>query len=269
MSALTEAMRRNGILRPDEVVELARDAGLELAAACVLLVKESGGGRNVWGHDPVPTGGAYAKGSPVTPDNYAAYRRALAEGRAGRQGVGPCQLTAADYQDAADRLGGCWDWRTNVFVGFRTLAGHQRRYGERGGFVAYNGGPGALTRSATHPAQLYGDDAMRKLAAWRSLLPSSPAPQEDDMPLTDADVERVALRAAELVWTRPTRNAKGEFPSAEGILAAAEGRAWDVQDRVYDLLARPVPGALSDADLNALAERVVNLLAYKLAGGKA
>lgn len=85
--------------------------------------------------------------------------------------------------------------------------------------------------------------------------------KDDDMPLTDADVERIALRAAELVWTRPTRNAKGEFPSAEGILAAAEGRAWDVQDRVYDLLARPV-----GLDLDLLAEKIADVLAARLNG---
>ena len=37
------------------------------------------------------------------------------------QGVGPCQLTYWVLQDAADRLGGCWDWRCNVRVGFTLL----------------------------------------------------------------------------------------------------------------------------------------------------
>jgi hypothetical protein len=80
-----EVLAANGILRAGEVVELAAAARLELACACVLLVKESGGGRNVWGNDPVPTGGAYDKGGVVTRDNYTAYRRAVAEKRAGRK----------------------------------------------------------------------------------------------------------------------------------------------------------------------------------------
>jgi hypothetical protein len=256
VNALAETMRRNGILRAAEVVEVAAQAGLDLASACVLLVKESGGGRNIYGHDAVDTGGAYVKGGPVTRENYTAYLAAVRAGRAGRQGVGPTQLTAADYQDAADRAGGCWDWRTNCLVGFRLLAAHQRRYGERGGWVAYNGGPGALTRSASHPAQLYADDAMRKVAQWRTLLP---APPEDD-DVTPEDIEAIARRAADLVWQRPTVNAWGDIVGAEQILAGAEGRVADVQDVTHRLAAGGV-------DLDALAARVVALLAARLGGG--
>lgn len=94
-----------GILRAAAVVELAELVGLELAAAAVLLEKESAGGLNIWGHDPVSTGGHYRKGGPVTRENYTAWRPH--RGRLGAQGVGPCQLTWSGYQDQADDLGGC------------------------------------------------------------------------------------------------------------------------------------------------------------------
>lgn len=178
-----------GILRAEDVVELARSAALDLPAAAVLLEKESGGGRNVWGSDPVDTGGTYVKGAEVTRAAYEAYRAGRRAGRLSAQGVGPCQLTWSGYQDQADNLGGCWDWRANVRVGFSTLAGLQRAHGVRDGFRRYNGSGPAAER--------YADDAMARLARWRDRLGhysagSRPAPvptEEDDM----TDEERAAL----------------------------------------------------------------------------
>lgn len=159
MTTLVNALAEGGTLRPAEVLEIALAEKLDIACAAVMLEKESGGGRNVWGHDPVQTGGAYVKGAEVTRTAYEAYRKALVAGNAGPQGVGPCQLTWHGYQDQADKLGGCWDWRVNCTVGFRALAGHIRAYGERDGFRRYNG--------AGKAAELYADNAMIKLAAWR------------------------------------------------------------------------------------------------------
>src|SRR5690606_10722699 len=114
MSSLTD-----GLPRADEIVELAAQEGLDLACAVVLLQKESGG-RNVWGHDPVDTGGVYVKGSEVTREAYLEYKRRNLPA----QGVGPCQLTYKPFQQQADDIGGCWDWRRNVTIGFRILAGY-------------------------------------------------------------------------------------------------------------------------------------------------
>ena len=61
-----DVLSAGGILRAPEVVELAAAARLDLAAAATMLVKESSGGHNVWGHDAVPTGGNYVKGAEVT-----------------------------------------------------------------------------------------------------------------------------------------------------------------------------------------------------------
>jgi hypothetical protein len=149
-----------GILRAAEVMQLATAALLDLACAAVLLEKESGGGRNVWGHDPVDTGGIYVKGGEVTKAAYLAYKARRAE--LGAQGVGPCQLTWPGYQDQADARGGCWEWQINIAVGFEALAGLIRQHGEHEGFRRYNGsGPAA---------QRYAEDAMDRLAKWRSRL---------------------------------------------------------------------------------------------------
>jgi hypothetical protein len=119
----------------------AHDAGLNIALAASLLIQESGGGENIYGHDPTIFVGA----GQVTEANYQVY---LAErrhsGNTLMQGVGPCQLTYWSLQDAADRLGGCWKPLCNMRVGFSHLAEAIRRSGLRAGVAAYNGsGPAA------------------------------------------------------------------------------------------------------------------------------
>lgn len=156
----SEILADNGILQPDDVIELAAVVGLELAAAATLLQKESGGGRNIYGHDNVDTGGFYTKGGPVTEENFTLYR--ANRKRLGNQGVGPTQLTSPGFQDEADTLGGCWDWRCNTQTGFRILSSHITNFGVQDGFRRYNGsGPAA---------QRYAKDAVDKLQMWRGLL---------------------------------------------------------------------------------------------------
>lgn len=164
-----KVLAQHGIQRPAEVVELAALAGLELAAAATLLEKESSGGRNVYGHDGVPTGGFYTKGGPVTKESYLAYKAHRKE--LGAQGVGPTQLTFPPFQDRADARGGCWDARINTLVGFEILAGHVTTRGLRNGFRAYNGSGAA--------AEAYATDAMKKLQVWRERLNGIAVPDQD------------------------------------------------------------------------------------------
>lgn len=159
-----QVLAAHGIQRPAEVVELARAAGLELAAAVTMLEKESGGGLNLWGHDPVDTGGFYVKGHEVSEEAYKKYRAHRAH--LGCQGVGPTQLTLAAFQDQADNAGGCYDWRVNCKVGFGILAQNIRAEGTvREGFRAYNG--------TGQQAEDYASDAMTKLGVWQSRLGTS------------------------------------------------------------------------------------------------
>jgi hypothetical protein len=160
VTAAVDTLAARRIVHPAAVVELAAAADLELAAAAVLLEKESGGGRNLWGHDGVDTGGFYRKGAPVTREAYEAWKPH--RGRLGSQGVGPCQLTWPGFQDRADARGGCWDWRVNVAVGFEILADLIRAHGIRGGFRRYNGSGPAADR--------YAVDALARLERWRARL---------------------------------------------------------------------------------------------------
>lgn len=163
-------MRKNGIVIPGAtVIAEAHAAALPLDLACALLVQESGGGRNEWGHDPtIFVGGFDARrgvhyGPTVTEEAYAAYlKQRGAHGQGGMQGVGPCQLTYFAFQDEADREGGCWIPRFNIRVGFRHLAANIRRYGLRTGIAAYNGsGP-----AADH----YANSVLHLQADWKKRL---------------------------------------------------------------------------------------------------
>jgi hypothetical protein len=174
-----DVLAAHGILHAAEVVELAAVAGLELAAAATMLEKESGGGRNVFGNDPVKTGGFYVKGGEVTEEAYLKYKAHRTQ--FGAQGVGPTQLTWSGFQDRADALGGCYLWNVNASVGFGILAGNIRSQGVYAGFRAYNG-------TGAH-ADDYAKDAVAKLAVWRSRLGGTPppAPLTDHQPLREGD----------------------------------------------------------------------------------
>jgi hypothetical protein len=114
-STLIERLRAAGIDSPRIAIQEAKRAGLPLELACALLEKESGGGANVYGHDPSIFSGA----GQVTRENYAQYKKQrIASGNRKMQGVGPCQLTWWEFQDQADAQGGCWRPRYNMRVGF-------------------------------------------------------------------------------------------------------------------------------------------------------
>lgn len=163
----------NGILRSYEVVDIAAQTGLWLPYACAMLKRESYGGRNLWGSDGVATGGAYVKGSIVTKEAYLRYRDLRNSGLIGNQGVGPGQLTARGYQDQADALGGCWDWRCNVTVAFRALSDLVRVFGVDG-IRRYNGsGPNAENYRAAVVADAARWDALIRGA---DPVPTSPPP---------------------------------------------------------------------------------------------
>lgn len=266
-----ESLAAWGVRRPLEVAELAAAVGLELAAAAALLEKESAGGRNVWGHDGVETGGAYVKGGEVTRAAYEAYRALRRAGQIGAQGVGPCQLTHSGYQDQADQLGGCWDWRTNITVGFRALAGLQRQSGARDGFRRYNGsGPAA---------EAYADDAMARLARWRDRLGGAPPfAQEDDLSPEQDRMLRVVYD--ELTKRLPNRRGPqgatvpdGGADTALGYAANADGlgfrASWalaGMQGQLDELVALIRAGAAQVADPQAFAAEVAAELTRRLAG---
>jgi Putative peptidoglycan binding domain len=156
---LIERLRAEGVLRPQAVVEEAKRAGLRLPLACALLEKESGGGRNVFGHDPTIFVGA----GEVTRAKYREYKkRRVAGGNRQMQGVGPCQLTWWEFQDTADREGGCWRPEVNMRVGFRHLVALINQHGEADGARRYNGSGDA--------AEAYSRDLLAKARIWEAKL---------------------------------------------------------------------------------------------------
>ena len=170
---LIQRLQAGGIKAPEMAIAEARNAGLDLAYACALLQKESGGGANVFGHDRDGNGRyifpARDGAVPVTEELYREYkRRRKASGNRMMQGVGPAQLTWWEFQDEADREGGCWKPAVNMRVGFRRLAALMRQHGEADGARRYNGSGSA--------AVAYSADLREKARAWQARLAGVPVP---------------------------------------------------------------------------------------------
>jgi hypothetical protein len=134
-------LRRLGIRMPVRMLAAARTAAIPPSLAASVLMQETSGGDNVFGHDPTIFVGA----GKVTKAKYQAYKKQRGpKGEGGMQGVGPLQLTFYTLQDEADEQGGCWRPYVNMLVGFEHLAANIRRNGLRTGVRAYNGsGPAA------------------------------------------------------------------------------------------------------------------------------
>jgi Transglycosylase SLT domain len=134
-------LKRAGIVYPNWTRRAASLEKLDLTFLCAILMEESAGGENVFGHDPTIFVGA----GQVTRPKYQAY--AAVRDRTGEeQGVGPCQLTSKSLQVEADQAGGCWDPEHNIAVGAHFLAGLVAEHGGnlQAAATAYNGsGPAA------------------------------------------------------------------------------------------------------------------------------
>lgn len=149
-------MKRKGIVYPVRTMDAAARAGIPLSLACAILIQETNGGANIFGHDPTIFVGA----GRVTKRKYLAYKRQ--RGRARMQGVGPVQLTWWATQDEADSLGGCWRPGINMLVGFRQLAAAIHAHGLHAGVASYNGsGPAA---------QRYADEVIAHMKTWHRML---------------------------------------------------------------------------------------------------
>jgi hypothetical protein len=117
---LFNAARRNGIKMPVRALRASKIEKAPYWVTCAFLMQESGGGENVFGHDP----GNFSGAGKVTKAKYLDYKRRRQSG-AGMQGVGPMQLTWYSFQDMADDLGGCWRPYINVRVGLQILKSYR------------------------------------------------------------------------------------------------------------------------------------------------
>lgn len=145
----------HSILIPEIAVAEAERVGCDLAAACVMLILESSGGRNVF------QGGTEV----VTEESYRAYLATRDE--TGARGIGPTQLTWAPLQDEADELGGCWRPEINCRVGFKLLDAHIRAHGHREAFGRYRAG---MSWAKDPDAVTYVERAMGLLATWQAIV---------------------------------------------------------------------------------------------------
>lgn len=156
-----EIAKNLGIVQPALTFEVSLATGLPYHISCGLLLKESYGGKNVWGGDGGPKGFMSGYGT-VKKSDFILYRHHRRLGFQ-RQGAGPCQLTWWEFQDRADELGGCWVPRHNMTIGFGDL-NQKRENGNswRESFRQYNGSGDA--------AEDYADDLERRRLELRDLF---------------------------------------------------------------------------------------------------
>lgn len=128
---------------------------------CAVLEQETGF-RNVYGHDPVKW--PQIKGGNVTRLNYLRYK--TLRSRCGMQGVGPGQLTWWEYQDEADRSGGCWRPAVNIATTAWLLSQKRRQAGSwPRAFELYNAG-----KVGTPAGSAYSNRVQERQRDWHRRL---------------------------------------------------------------------------------------------------
>lgn len=162
-AVLAAKAKRHGARYALRIILEARRTGIPISLAFALIEQESGF-RNVWGGDPPPNGGTTGRqGKLVTKGGYRTYKqRRGANGRGGMQGVGPAQLTWWEYQDRADKRGGCWHPKHNIRVAFEILAANIKQHGRENGIERYNGSGAAAER--------YAKQVLWKMRRWQDRL---------------------------------------------------------------------------------------------------
>ena len=92
------------------------------------VCEQESGFRGIYGHDAVRN--RAPKGRPVTRRNYQTVYLPDRKNGLGMQGVREFQLTWWEFQDRADRLGGCWQARWNIAVGLQVLGKAIKKHGK-------------------------------------------------------------------------------------------------------------------------------------------
>ncbi|HKH16265.1 MAG TPA: hypothetical protein VKA57_01975 [Solirubrobacteraceae bacterium] len=234
-SAVAATIRAHGGRYEDHIVAESARSRVPVSLICAVLEMETGFA-NVLGHDrdrnrrlifPAREGRV-----DVTEALYRRYKRGRA--RNGNQGVGPMQLTSAFLQDAADKLGGCWQPGPNIRVGVEFLAGNIKRTGSvRGGLVAYNGSP-----AYAGPVMELEEKWRRRLAGAGGVANAAPRTFRLRRPrMTGSDVaafQRLLNKRLEL-WKVPAAIAEdGEFGPATRRAARQVARGLGLAAAEYE-----------------------------------
>lgn len=145
--------QREGFERPYLTVAALRKADIKPQTAAALLLKESGGGNNVFGHDwEAKLGRARANEDrpPYNGHNVTEARARKLRGSTYSNGVGPTQLTFKGYIDRARKAGGEWKPYVNMLIGFRIF---RELFNTHGSLV--------LAATRYNGAEAYGYDFVR------------------------------------------------------------------------------------------------------------
>jgi hypothetical protein len=141
LTPLPIRLHRAGIVYPNWTRRAAGLAGIGLDFLCAILMLETAGGVNEFGHDPTICIGW----GEVTQAKVAAYLK-LRDATGLLQGVGPMQATNRAEQDACTAAGGLWLPVHTIAVGAHMLAYLLKAHGGdvQAAATAYNGsGPAA------------------------------------------------------------------------------------------------------------------------------
>lgn len=161
--ALATAAKRRGANYSLRIIWEARRANCPISLVFAMVEKETGFA-NVFGHDKTIFIGA----GEVTEEKYRSYKRARDGQRPRRmQGVGPTQLTWWEFQDRADRLGGCWRTNHNIRVGAEIIGSYYNKY-KRQGFSTKTAI--ILAGRDYNGAREYGEDLYLRYRKWHSIL---------------------------------------------------------------------------------------------------
>ena len=138
---LAEWFKAAGFAHPFLTVAALRKADIKPQTAAALLTKESGGGRNVFGHDH---GSNLPDRPPYSGHNVTETRARRLFDSPFSNGVGPTQLTSKGFVKIARQRGGEWRPFVNMTVGFEIVGGLIREHGVGRGAARYNGGDSEL-----------------------------------------------------------------------------------------------------------------------------
>ena len=159
---LATKAKRAGANYSLRIIWEARRAGLPISVGLAMCEKESEF-KNVFGHDNTIFAGA----GPVTRDKYVRYK--IARGTPGKhmQGVNLTQLTWWEFQDRADKLGGCWVPKNAIRVGMEVLGSYYKKYKGQGLSTRLSI---ILAGQAYNGRRSYGEDLYQRYLKWHSIL---------------------------------------------------------------------------------------------------
>jgi cell wall-associated NlpC family hydrolase len=240
--AYVRLIEERGCKYPQTTVEEAVRVGIPLSYALAFLEQESSGtdrgrpafGLNLFGHDAVANP---VRGGVVTASRYATYLANRRQGM-GMQGVGPCQLTWWEFQDRADKLGGCWRPRYNMRVGFALAKSLIRQHGVLEGVARYNGtGPAA---------RAYAQAWRERQRRWHALL-------DGDVPASATGADRPA----------PTRREPATRPLCvrDPLMHGRDVRALQ---KGVNLLVAEARRIDTDAEYGQITDRVARVCAWRI-----